>query len=282
MTSLQSPRCTAVSSTPHPPQGHWSSPRLARRTRGENAQTPCPRAPEAVRGRVYGCVRLQPISSPELAPALNWFMRSPSPAAGSPRFTRAECRLACRGLLRLRIVGLRLCASQAYSVQSVLPGARALSWCTPPALAPLASSVRLSVLRAACLSGLGAALVLAPFAAPVRVAIYAACRRVPTWSSPRAGSACPLRARSRGVYRRFERPWGSPRDTACPLHARCSGACRRELTWCSRHAGTACLLHAPCSAAWPACLELTSNSPCAGSACRRRARCIAACCLQPP
>jgi hypothetical protein len=169
MTSLQSPRCTAVSYTPHPPQGHWSSPRLARRTRGENAQTPCPRAPEAVRGRVYGCVRLQPISSPELAPALNWFMRSPSPAAGSPRFTRAECRLACRGLLRLRIVGLRLCASQAYSVQSVLPGARATVLVHP------------SCAGTACL---------------LRAPVSVACRLFERpWGSPCAGTVCRPRAR---------------------------------------------------------------------------------------
>jgi hypothetical protein len=200
MTSLQSPRCTAVSYTPHPPQGHWSSPRLARRTRGENAQTPCPRAPEAVRGRVYGCVRLQPISSPELAPALNWFMRSPSPAAGSPRFTRALSAGSCAEGYCASASSDCGCVRRRHSVQSVLPGARALSWCTPPALAPLASSVRLSVLRAACLSGLGAALVLAPFAAPVRVAIYAACRSCADLEQPSCWQRLPPScAKQRGV-----------------------------------------------------------------------------------
>jgi hypothetical protein len=102
-------------------------------------------------------------------------------------------------------------------------------------LAAAAASVRDAELRVA-LHGLGAARVLAVLAR--------------TWLSPRAGSACPLRARH------------SP---ACCLGPPC----------CSRRACSGALRRARCSAGWS--LGPTCRSPRAGIACRLRAPCNAEC-----
>jgi hypothetical protein len=87
-------------------------------------------------------------------------------------------------------------------------------------LAALAASMRDTVLRAAALSSLGAAHVLAAPAAPMRLA-----------GSPPPGSVCPRHARYRTACRLQQLPWCSPgAGSVYRRHAPCRHPCRLQRT----------------------------------------------------
>ena len=75
-------------------------------------------------GHGYGCEHIQPFSG--LASAVNWFMRSPPPAAGSPRVRaiKLSVRSCAEGYWHCASAPSGCgCVRRRQSVQSVLPGA---------------------------------------------------------------------------------------------------------------------------------------------------------------